>query len=162
MSARVAMIAVALVAVAANGCKDSGLPDRNLPFDEAAHRPPDALVQAVHPDTRARAHASEADRAHAGAGVAMGARPITIGDQTFAPAGQPRSVDAASLAAVGGSGAMSFSAARWDSPPYDALYLAHPGGTYVTYLPVHDDGGDPNARAAAAESGMHRGAAAAH
>jgi hypothetical protein len=162
MRASIRLLASLAAIAALGGCRDSGLPDRNLPFEEAAHRPPDALVQAVHPETRAghdpAAGAMPQDEAHAGA--SMAARPITVGEQTFVASGQPLAVGAGSLRAVGGSGSMSFSAAIGDDPPYDRLYLAHPGGTYLTYLPLHDATGDVNSRAAAAEHGLEGGAAA--
>ncbi|HEX6590247.1 MAG TPA: hypothetical protein VF039_14670 [Longimicrobiales bacterium] len=160
MRARATLFAtIAVVAVA--GCKDSGLPDRNLPIDEAAHRAPDALVQAVHPETRAGAEGAAAmptDEAHAGA--ATQSRAITIGEQTFLPAGMPMDVDPALLTQVGAGGGMSFHAVRGDEAPYDRVFMTHPGGRYITYMPVHDDSGDPAARVAAQHDGMASGGAA--
>ena len=180
MRARATLFATAIAVVGLSACKDSGLPDRNLPLDEAAHRPPDALVQAVHPETRpgggmpndpthAAAAGMPADEVHAAmpddaahAGVSMATRPITVGEQTFVAAGRPVNMDAASLRQVGGMGGMSFSAARGDDAPYDRLYLSHGTNQYVVYEPVHDASGDPNARAATMQHGLESGAAGAH
>ena len=174
MRARASLLATTAV-LALGACKDSGLPDRNLPIDEAAHRPPDALVQAVHPDTRpgggmpadptpaaaAEGHAAMPnDPAHAG--VSMATRPVTVGEQTFIASGMPVSMGAGSLRQVGGMGGMAFFAANGDAAPYDRLYLAHGTNGYVVYEPVHDASGDPNARAAAAEHTMSGGSSAAH
>ena len=164
MRARATLFAT-LAIVALAGCKDSGLPDRNLPIDEATRRPPDALVQAVHPETRAgqAAHGeTPADEAHGGAAgsAAMTSRAIRIGDQTFLPAGMPTDVDPALLSQVGAGGGMSFHAVRGDDAPYDRVFMTHPGGRYITYMPVHDDSGDPNARATAQHEGLSGGGAA--
>ena len=170
MRARATLIATAAIAALA-GCKDSGLPDRNLPFDEAAHRPPDALVQAVHPETRAGGMPD--DPTHAGAtgampndaahgAMSMATRPITVGEQTFAASGQPVDMGAAALRQVGGMGGMSFFAAQGDDAPYDQLYMQHGDAGYVVYLPVHDASGDANARQAVADEGLAGGRPAAH
>ena len=161
MRARATLFAtIALVALA--GCKDSGLPDRNLPYEEAAHRPPDALVQAVHPATRAGgadAHGGmPMDSAHAGA-AANASRAVTIGEQTFVPAGMPLDIDAALLTQVGAGGGMSFHAVRGDDAPYDRVYMTHPGGRYITYMPVHDSG-EPTARLTTQREGLSGGGAA--
>ena len=169
MRARVTLFATAAV-VALAGCKDSGLPDRNLPFDEAAHRPPDALVQAVHPETRPGSGMPN-DPAHAGAtgtvpddaahaSVSMATRPITVGDQTFAASGRPVDMGSASLRQVGGMGGMSFFAAMGDDAPYDRLYMQHGEDGYIVYMPVHDASGGPAARQAAANRGLEEGPAA--
>jgi len=129
-------------------------------------------VQAVHPETRAghEGNGMPDDEAHAGVerqasaaghgGDALAGRPITVGEQTFVAASQPVVMAAGTLRPVGGAGGMSFSAAVGDEAPYDRLYLAHPGGTYVTYMPLHDATGDPSARAAAMDHGLDGGAAA--
>lgn len=160
MRARATLFAtVAVVAVA--GCQDLGLPDRNLPIDEASQRPPDALVQAVHPETRAAepAHGGmPADPAHADA--SMASRAVQIGEQTFMPAGAPHDVDAALLTQVGAGGGMSFHAVRGDDAPYDRVFMTHPGGRYVTYMPVHDLSGDPSARGTTQHDGLSGGGAA--
>jgi len=165
MRARVTLLATIAAIVGVAGCKDSGLPDRNLPFDEAAHRPPDALVQAVHPETRAGADASAAggmpqDDAHAGA-ASMATRPIAIGEQTFVASGHPSSMDAGALSQVGNVGGMGFFAATGDEAPYDRLYMAHGEAGYITYMPVHD-GGDASQRQATFEHSLESGATAAH
>lgn len=157
MRARATLIATAAV-VSLAGCKDSGLPDRNLPFDEAAHRPPDALVQAVHPETRPGAGMPD-DPAHAG--VSMATRPVTIGEQTFAASGRPVDVGTGSLRQVGGMGGMSFFAAMGDDAPYDQLYMQHgEDGGYIVYTPMHDATGDPAARQSVADRGLEEGPAA--
>lgn len=156
MRARASLFAtVAIVGLGA--CKDSGLPDRNLPIDEAQHRAPDALVEAVHAESR-----PAADAAH-GAGVMTdGTRPITIGDQIFAASGRPMPMDAAGLTQVGSVGGMGFFAGRDDTAPYDQLYMAHGESGYVTYVPVHDDSGDPAARQATLERALESGGTSAH
>ena len=151
MKARASLFAATIIALA--GCKDSGLPDRNLPIDEAQHRAPDALVQAVHPESR-----PEAEGAEAHAGMSMATRPITIGGQTFAASGTPASMDAAGLTQVGSVGGMGFFAARGDDAPYDRLYMAHGEQGYVTYVPMHDSG-DPVARQEVARRALEGGAA---
>lgn len=158
MNARATLI-VSSAILALGGCKDSGLPDRNLPLDQAEHRAPDALVQAVHPLSRAGSTDAQAGSHD----TTMVARPITVGGQVFQASGMPTRMSAGSLRAVGGGAAVggSFSAATWDEPPYDQLYLAHPGGLHITYLPVHDSG-DPAARAQAGRDAVEGGPAAAH
>lgn len=151
MRARVTLIATALIALA--GCDDLGLENRNYPHEQAAHRPPDALVQAVHPETRPGPATPDAHT--------TSARPVSVAGQTFMAAGAPQRVEAAALRQVGGGAAGSFSAAAWDEPPYDRLYLSHPGGLYVPYLPVYDSG-DPAARSAAGRQALEGGAPAAH
>ena len=158
MRVRASLIAAAAAALVAVGCRDSGLPDRNLALEDARHRAPDALVQAVHPETNPALHGAAAE-AH-GAGMTSG--PVTVGGQTFQAAGRPIALGDASLRSVGTS-AMggTFSAAAWDEPPYDRLYLAHPGGTYLEYLPVHESG-DPASRLEAGRRTLEGGAPAAH
>ena len=155
MKARATLFAtVALVGLSA--CKDSGLPDRNLPIEDAEHRAPDALVQAVHPESR-----PEAEGADAHGGLSMATRPVTIGDQTFAASGMPATMDASGLTQVGTVGGMGFFAARGDGAPYDVLYMAHGESGYVAYTPVHDDG-DPSARQEALQQALENGGGAAH
>ena len=155
MRARISLLATTAAIVGLAACKDSGLPDRNLPFDEAAHRAPDALVQAVHPETRPDAGTD----AHGGMSTAT--RPIAIGEQTFVAAGQPSNMDAAALTRVGGVGGMSFFAATGDDAPYDRLYMAHGDQGYITYMPLHDASGDPAERQGAAQRVLDGGATAA-
>ena len=159
MRVRASLIAAAGAALVAAGCRDSGLPDRNLALEDARHRAPDALVQAVHPETNPALHIAAADEAH---GTSMTTGPVTVGEQTFQAAGRPIPMSDASLRSVGTS-AMggTFAAAAWDEPPYDRLYLAHPGGTYLEYLPVHESG-DPAARLEAGRRTLEGGAPAAH
>ena len=157
MRARATLLATSAAILTLAGCKDSGLPDRNLPFEEAEHRAPDALVQAVHPDTRPGADAADPHGA-----MSMATRPITVGEQTFVAAGTPITMDAAGLSQVGSVGGMSFMAAPGDDAPYDRLYMAHGDQGFVVYEPVHDATGDPNARAAASAAGMESGGGAAH
>ena len=166
MRARITLLATTAAIVGLAGCKDSGLPDRNLPFDEAAHRAPDSLVMAVHPETRpgAEAHAAGGmpqDEAHAGE-TSMATRPIAIGDQTFVASGQPSSMDAGGLSQVGNVGGMGFFAATGDEAPYDRLYMAHGDAGYITYMPVHDSSGDAAQRQATFEHSLESGATAAH
>lgn len=159
MRARAILITAVTAVFAMAGCRDSGLPDRNLALEDAAHRAPDALVQAVYPQYGAARSASDA-AAHGDA--SMASRPITVGEQTFQASGRPVRLSGTALTAVG-AGPMggTFSAATWDEPPYDRLYLAHPGGTYVEYLPVHG-GDDPTARLEAGRHTLEGGTPAAH
>lgn len=156
MRARATLLATSAAMLFLVGCKDSGLPDRNLPFAEAEHRAPDALVQAVHPETR------PADGADAHGAMSMATQPITVGEQTFVASGTPVSMDAAGLMQVGSVGGMGFMAAPGDEAPYDRLYMAHGDQGFVVYEPLHDASGDPNARLEASAAGMQSGGAAAH
>ena len=155
MRARATLVATSAAVFALAGCKDLGLENRNYPHEQAAHRPPGALVQAVHPETRP-AHVP------ATAPHETMARPISVGGQTFMASGGAGRIPSIALKQVGGGAAGAVSAAAWDEPPYERLYLSHPGGLYVSYLPVHDDTGDPAARNAAAQHALESGAPAAH
>ena len=154
MRARSTLAAASAALFAIAGCKDSGLPDRNLPHEEAAHRPPAALVQAVFPETNPR---NREMAAHA----AM-AQPISVAGGTFMASGGVGSAPSSLLRQVGSGAGGAFFAAAWDEPPYDRLYLAHPGGLYVSYLPLYGGGGDPAARAAAQVRTLQGEAPAAH
>ena len=156
MKARATLLATSTAILALAGCKDSGLPDRNLPLEEAEHRAPDALVQAVHPETRPD------DGADAHGAMSMATRPITVGEQTFIASGTPVTMDAAGLSQVGSVGGMSFMAAPGDEAPYDRLYMAHGDQGVVVYEPLHDATGDPNARLETSAHGMESGAGSAH
>lgn len=157
MRARSTLVAAAAAVLVMAGCRDSGLPDRNLALEDAEHRAPDALVQAVYPQ-----YGAASGQSAAASHEAMASRQITLGEQTFQASGRPVHLGGTTLTPVG-TGAMggTFSAAIWDEPPYDRLYLAHPGGTYLEYLPVHADG-DPAGRLEAGRRTLEGGATAAH
>ena len=155
MRARAPLVATSAAVFALAGCKDLGLENRNYPHEQAAHRPPDALVMAVHPETRP-AHVPAA------APHETMVRPISVGGQLFMASGGAGYVPGIELKQVGGGPTGAVSAAAWDEPPYDRLYLSHPGGLYISYLPVYDDSGDPAARLATAKHTLESGAPAAH
>src|SRR5687768_11971278 len=90
-----ATLIVSSTIFALGACKDSGLPDRNLPLDQAEHRAPDALVQAVHPNAGVPA-AAPAGEGHE---PTMIARPITVGGQVFQASGMPARMSEGSLRA---------------------------------------------------------------
>jgi hypothetical protein len=90
-----------LVLVALTGCRDSGLPDRNLPLQEAEQR-----------QWRYPLYAS---------GVTSST--IRHDGADWAIAGAPVVAPARMFAAVGGEGGRTVHALTNDSPPYDRLYL---------------------------------------
>jgi hypothetical protein len=123
-SGRVKLVAAAIAVLAAAGCKDSGLPDRNLPLEEARHRQWSyPLYDMV---------------------VAPGLPLLVNVDETMwalqaAPAfyslGAP-SVPEHMLRAATAGGPVALRALSWDDAPFDRLY-AGAGAVTATYERVY-------------------------
>jgi len=106
--------AAAIIAVLATvACRDSGLPNRNTPVEEAAQRePPYPLYES-------------AGSAQAGA---LGL--YTIGERRYLPSAAAERIPPLLLRPLGVAGGQQIVALVWDTEPYDRLYLSAPDGRY--------------------------------
>lgn len=138
------LITALAATTALTACQDVGLPDRNLPFEEARDRPGSALVRAVH-DEPARDTALT--------------RPVAIGDRIYMAAGRTVRLSADQLQSVGSTGGRAYSALAWDDAPYDRLFTPalQPGEwRELRIAPTIGPAREPNAEAAAhAEAPTH-------
>jgi hypothetical protein len=96
---RVWMAAVAAT-VGLSACKDSGLPDRNLPLDEARHR-----------ESRYPAYQPTADN-----------QPVAHAGRHWIRTLPVESIPSSLLEPVGGTAGMQLYAVRGSRPPYSRLY----------------------------------------
>ena len=94
------VLAALLLAGLAAGCRDSGLPDRNLPKADAERRVYD------YPAYQAAAET-----------------PVwEVGGRRWQASGAVQSIDAGVLRPVAGAGGTTLYALQWDEEPYDRLY----------------------------------------
>lgn len=131
---RTAMIAL-VGSVALVGCRDMGL-EYNIPFEEAAQKPPMALVAAAYPVDEA------------------GEAPHIVLDGTlWVPSGVPGTVSEGGLRPVGAAQGRTVYARSWDRAPYGELFTRVEEGPvaeigaqadWQSYLPVIG-GGTPGA-----------------
>lgn len=99
-------LAVLLVAGVAAGCKDSGLPDRNLPKADAERRTYEypAYQAAVEPQV------------------------WELAGRRWQAGGPVEAIDSTLLRAVASAGGATIYALEWDEEPYDRLFTPAAGG----------------------------------
>lgn len=93
-------VAVLAATVGLAACKDSGLPDRNLPIDDARHR-----------EFRYPAYQPTADN-----------QPVAHAGRHWIRSLPVESIPSSLLEPVGGEGGMQLYAVRGSRPPYSRLY----------------------------------------
>lgn len=111
--------AVALLALSGiTGCVDSGLPDKNLPLEEARHR------EWSYPVYQAAVQPSGLPEL-----VSFNESTWALQAAAWSEYGMESTLtrDPALLEGVS-TGATRLQALRWDTAPYDRLFLATPGG----------------------------------
>lgn len=101
------------------GCRDSGLPDRNLPLTEAENRPFRYAVYDAAAPAVATQSVIQADSAQWM--IAGGAQPIRPG----------------LLARVAADGGAQVFAPTWESAPYDRLWVRVSDGMYKPLQRLH-------------------------
>ena len=106
-------------------CQDVGLPDRNLPLEDAKHRAPAALVAAVHgtgTDSLMAREATEQPVAREGELGAERKRPVAIAGRAYIVSGRAHEVPRDMLRPVGSYQGRPLYALSWDQQPFDRLY----------------------------------------
>jgi hypothetical protein len=99
----------------AAGCVDSGLPDRNLPLEEAEHRPFRYQVYDVRPEAEAIVHHDDSD---------------------WAVAGAAERIPASALVPAGAGGSQALFSLASDAAPFDRLYMESEGG-WIPLARIH-------------------------
>lgn len=111
-----ARLAVALLcATTLTACRDNGLPDRNLPLDEARHR---ELRYPVYESSRAVA-------------------PVALGGRHWVPAAPAESVPARMLVQVGNAEGTLLFARRGEAAPYARLYAPVGTDRWLPYVRIN-------------------------
>ena len=104
---RITIAALGLVVGATTGCVDMGL-EGNVALEEAQDRPPRDLVAAIYRPTET-----------------VSQRVIVEG-RLYVPSGLPLTADQGDLRPVGSAAGGTVYARKWDSAPYDAVYMELP------------------------------------
>jgi hypothetical protein len=111
-----ACVTTALCVVGLAGCRDNGLPDKNLPVEEARHRyiQPYLSYQAMAATT-----------------------PVAIGGREWMPSLPVETIPARMLQPVGSAEGTTLFALRGDEAPYSSLYASEGGDRWRPYLRIN-------------------------
>ena len=113
MGHRGLIVLIGVLALA--GCKDNGLPGKNLPLAEARHRETSYPLYERTPD----------------------AQPVAAAGLNWMPSQTVEQIPDAMLEPVGNAGDTPLFAVRSDEPPYDRLYAPVASGEWRPFLSLH-------------------------
>jgi hypothetical protein len=111
-----ACMTAALCVAGLAGCKDNGLPDKNLPVQEARHR----YIQ-PYPSYQPMA----------------GTTPVAIGGREWMPSLPVEHIPPRLLQQVGTAEGTTLFALRGDAAPYSSLYASEGGDRWRPYLRIN-------------------------
>jgi hypothetical protein len=116
MKAARACVTAALCVIGLAGCKDNGLPNKNLPIEEARHRElnPYPAYQPM-----------------------AGTTPVAVGGRDWMPSLPVEQIPARLLQPVGSVEGTALYALRGDAAPYGSLYASEGGNRWRPYLRIN-------------------------